>query len=184
MPVEDAPLRLTASPELAAAELRRLRFKGLRSPKDHVIVELLRMVLVIVPCGLWLMGYIGTPVVLGYMLGYFGLRWFEKFVKPRALARFGPRQWRSRAPEPAVIMFDSFGLHSLARAQEIRLGWSTVPYSKVGDGIIFRIGPEMSIPVTQSILPEDWTMERFEAAVDRWQAAAASGQTLSEIQSD
>ena len=165
---EEHSLTLSASPELAARELRRLRRHGWRSPADHVVVEVARLVLIVVPATLWLAGLIGNSSLLGYLFGYFAMRWFQKYLKPRILLQFGPVEWRHRRPVEAELVFDSFGLRSVTPSQEIRLGWSKVPVSKVGDGMIFRVGPEMSFVVTTKLLPTDWTMSRFEAAITLW----------------
>ncbi|UWP94015.1 hypothetical protein K3X13_15160 (plasmid) [Aliiroseovarius crassostreae] len=170
---ETHPLRLTADPDLAARELRRLRRGGWRSPVDHVLVEALRSVLILVPAGLWVAGGISTESLLGFLAGYLAVRWFDKYLKPRMLHRLGPVEWRKKRSVEAELEFSASGLRSIAPAQDIRLGWSTVPVTKVGDGMVFRIGPELSIPVTDKILPDDWPMSRFEAAIMDWKTQAA-----------
>lgn len=167
---EEEALRFKAPPELAASELRRLRRRGLRAPKDHVIVEAMRLGLVVGPAALAFAGLIEARSLVFYYLGYFAMRWFAKYLKPRILNQFGPEEWRNKKPVQTEVIFDSYGFSSIAPLQEIRLAWGTVPVSKVGDGMIFRVGPELSVPVTEALLPDDWSMSRFEAAIAQWRS--------------
>lgn len=157
----------------AARALKRLRRYGLRSPSDHVIVEGARAALVVLPIALAAAGAIRFDHAIAAYCGYFALRWFNAFVKPALLRRFGPRLPASDLASALTMIFDAEGVRSQAGNAEIRLKWRALPPHRVfSDGVILRIAPEQSFVVAAAHLPEGMTMEAFARQVDTWRAEA------------
>ena len=158
----------------ATRALRQLRRWGLRAPRDHVIVEGLRVVLILLPAGLLLLGMIPFPVFLAFFAGYFAHRWSERYAKPALLRRFGPRFAAAEDDGPLEMRFDAEGITSRSDRSTMRLDWTAVPAaSAYPQGVVIRILPERSLMIPASKLPPGMDPEAFAARTARWREAAA-----------
>ncbi len=159
----------------AIRALKKMRRFGLGSPKDHLAVEGVRVVLVIVPMALVILGLIRFDHAIAAYCGYFALRWFDRYVKPALLKQFGPLFPANEITSPLTMVFDPNGIRSETTHGLVRANWSALPEPRsFRDGMIFRLAPEQSLVVAASHLPEGMTLETFASRVHAWRAGAAA----------
>lgn len=153
----------------ATRVLKRLRKRGVRSPKEVLIAEALRVALVVLPFGLVLLDVIRVEIALAVLVGYVGARLYDKVIAPRLLTRLGPSRLQdARRADMAVVTLDSSGVRIIADALDSFLGWSRVEVTRVGPGFILRIGHQLSVVFADEWIPEGWTLEQVKHALSDW----------------
>ncbi|MCB2128505.1 MAG: hypothetical protein KDE03_05360 [Rhodobacteraceae bacterium] len=154
--------------------LRNLRRYGFASPVDHLAVEAARLSLLPIPVILTIAGTIRPDQALAAYVGYFALRWFNLFARPAIMRRLGPGFGQS-AGGAVEFTFGAGGLHSASKQMQLTVPWASIPPQRVRKaGVVFRIGPELAIPVSAGRLPPGWTPESFSEQVDRWRSEEAA----------
>ncbi len=159
----------------ARRALRRMRRFGFGSPRDHLIVEGAKILLVCIPVPLVLAGSIRFDQAVAAYCGYFALRWFNRFIKPALLERFGPRLPTERGDYPLTITFNADGARSESAHARLDLPWRSVsPPQNFTGGVILRIGPEQSLVVAADRLPDGWTPALFSGQIEVWRKEAGA----------
>lgn len=153
----------------ATRVLRQLRRRGLRSPRELLIAEGLRVALACVPFALVLLDVIRLEIALAVLIGYILARVFDKGIMPRLLTRLGPNRLRDRRlDDVAVVTLDPSGVRIMADAMDNFLGWSRVELTRVGPGFVLRIGHQMSIVFADAWIPDGWSVEQVRQALTDW----------------
>ncbi len=159
----------------AKRALKKLRRYGLRSPRDHLIVEGFRVLLLALPIILVGSEVISPEYALVVYCGYFASRWLDLFVKPTILRFFGPRLPINDFTSSMTLIFDEIGVKSDTENGLLRLNWQAVPAPRVfADGLILRIAPEQSLVVEATHLPEGISPQEFGKQINEWRAGAQS----------
>lgn len=161
-------LEITYSQIDASRELRRLRKLGLKSSKDHLVVELARSSLVILPAVLFVFGVVTQSQLIAFYIGYFAHRWFQKYAKDRLLAWAGPAEFRRASSQDGTARLSKDGLRLIGAKSDILLRWPSVAITQVANDFILRIAPEQSVPVLEKWLPEGWTADRVRDCLREW----------------
>jgi len=159
----------------AARALKKLRRFGLRSPRDHWIVAVVQVGLVMVP--ILLLGYdvIRPDHAIAVYFGYFGLRWFTVFLKPWILHRFGPKQLTAELASAQTLTLDATGVRCETEHSLLQMKWRAFPPPEVyQDGLILRIAPEQSLVVAASHLPDGISPRAVGARIQLWRTEDAA----------
>lgn len=153
----------------ATRVLNRLRRRGLRSPKEVLIAEGLRVLLICLPFALVLVDAIRVETAFALLIGYIVARFFDKKMTPYLFTWFGPDRLRvSGQNGVAVVTLDPRGVRMMGDAMDHFLGWSKVEVTRVGNGFILRIGHQLSVVFADEWIPEGWTVEQVRAALTSW----------------
>lgn len=164
-------IRITFSPEEAVAALRTMRRSGLKNPKDHHIVEIGRLSLIVIPFLFLIFEKISESIFLAILGGYFVHRLYDRYVKPTVLTFFGPNEFLKQKNGTAELILSPDGLRGVGPTKELFLSWSHVAVSKLKNGIVFRIAPEQSTPIIEDWIPSGWTVESVNDQIIDWKNA-------------
>ncbi len=158
----------------AIRALARMRRYGLGSPVDHAFVELGRLAFFCVPVFLLFTEVILPREMLAFFAGYFFLRWFDRYLKPRILAATGPAAFRGRTESPITVQLDAYGVRSESNYGSLTLGWNDVPPPRVfRSGVLIRVYEEQSIAIDANLLPDGLTPDALGQKIRYWQEASA-----------
>ncbi len=153
-----------------ARALARMRRFGLGSPRDHLAVEFLRVAFFLIPLLLLFARVISPREFIAVFAGYFFLRWFERYLKPRILAATGPVAFKRRKASPLTIQLDPQGLRSESNFGSLVLGWADVPPPRVfQNGVLIRVYEEQSLAIDADFLPGGMTPVALAEKIRRWQ---------------
>ncbi|EBA12051.1 hypothetical protein [Roseobacter sp. CCS2] len=155
----------------AMRALARMRKFGLGAPADHLAVEFIRVAFILIPGFLLIMNVIMPRDCIAFYTGYFFLRWFDRYAKPRILAATGPVAFRNRKPGPLTIQLDADGVSSQSNFGSLTLGWADIPPPRIfSNGVLIRVYDEQSLAIDADMLPDGMTPSALGEKIQRWQA--------------
>ncbi|MFK7940480.1 MAG: hypothetical protein AB8B82_13955 [Roseovarius sp.] len=153
--------------------LNSLRRRGLRSPRDLLTAEAVRVGLVLLPIGLYLADVIRYQTAFALLIGYVVARWFDHVIRPRILSRVSPARLRWDQGGETVVRLDQTGLRLTTELTQLRVDWPAIEATRVGQGYILRIAPQLSVVFLDAWIPEGWNVDMVSRALSDW-----SGQNI------
>lgn len=151
-----------------AVALKSLRKWGLRGPRDLIATEAVRVVMVLIPIGLYLADVIRFQTVFALLIGYVVARWFDHYLRPRMLQRIGPSRLRWVQGGETVVRLDAAGLRLTTEQTQLQVAWPAIETARVGQGYILRIAPQLSVVFANAWIPEGWTPDTVSVALSQW----------------
>ncbi|MCG3269438.1 hypothetical protein [Yoonia sp. I 8.24] len=159
-----------------AAQIQRclsiVRGSRYHMPRYAWFGELGRTLIIVLPIALLFLGYIDSHILLGFASGYLAHRIFELKIKPYIYRKAAPHFALQIKSWPQQVTLDADGVHFKSRTSATWVSWAALPPPEVRkEGILIRVEPERTLPISKEDLPDGMPPHDLEAQILRWQSA-------------
>lgn len=157
----------------ARAALKEIRGTRHSWRREHLLVELGKIVVYIAPVLLLFTGVIDRESAIMFVVGVFAWRGCEKYFLPM-ITRLA---WPDRAAFrniPGQLLIDHRGVTAVAPDITVQHSWQSVSgVERYDRGVLIRIGPQWVYPFPTSRLPEGVHLDDFLRRIASWREAAS-----------
>jgi len=141
--------------------------------REHLLVELGKIFVYIVPVLLLFAGMIDKLSVIMFVVGVFTWRGYERYLLPMITRMV----WSNRAALrnfPGRLFIDDCGVKTVSPDITVRHSWQSVSdVERYDRGVLIRVGPQWVYPFLATSLPAGVDLDGFLGRIGAWRGVGA-----------